>query len=191
MQNNVKATQIKNKENFLRHLKKIGINENEETIFRWLEIIPGVSKKVIVLRWGLDGSEYCSKFEELNLKMKQKNSREIYKQAEVNLKLAKYVEMIIDNSTYDYIIAANLGKLLVRIMNNKYCYCIQGEDLLNIIFYNLKPYEYQVICMKFGLGESIKTYEEIANKMKLTVNKVDKIEKTAINKIRNCIIYSN
>lgn len=178
-----------NKERFVEFAKRHNIAKSEEILDRRLAIIPALSRKVVETRWGLNGGNYCLRFDALEEKLGLKNSHELYDKSMRDLESAVFAEGIADrNKIGDWNVIVGLGRLataeLCTSTEEIGVDMVYGEKLFESIW-KLTSREKNVIFLRFGLdGNGTKTLQEVGDTLGIARERVRQIENKAIRKLR-------
>ena len=187
---------IKYETNLKKLLEYMKLEDNEEgrvEFERRLSKISEISRKAILISWGLteDSNVTCPPYyNRLNKKLGlDENSSEIYQRATRELFELSFARMLVDEEKFELQKAIYLGFLAsIVIGSNIEERTIIGENLMDVIETTLTYREAKVLKMRKGLeGPEYKIYtlERIAVEFNLTVERIRQIELKAIRKLRH------
>ena len=177
----------------------LGITTKEELMFR-LELIPNNMKEVIIAKWGLDGSEYCYNFKDLNLKLGVEDSRSIYIDALQYLAKSKificnqdgklsctFKDFSPDNFD-EYLLYANIRAVIFETCDlMPYAGTLEDFKLAleKVLADILSKREISILKLRFGLNESGKPMglEKIGDEFNITKSRVRDIVIYALQKV--------
>ncbi len=175
---------------------RLGIKGEKELMFK-LNLIPEESKRIIVARWGLDGTKPCSSFKMLNQMLGADDSRELYAEALKELAMTKYMVAIDEHgsmscvfanySPSEFDLAVRYAYLKWAVYNKIEPFGISVAEVKKQSyedFYALSERDEKVINLRFGFTDgTFRSLEETAGAFHVTKERIRQIEAKALRRL--------